>query len=147
MAKSASPDLHLRAKQLEELQKRYAGRYVVVDLKTIRIDEETFTAIKGQMGKKFLRDNKVLPLFRNGNTLSVAMVDPEDIQVADAITQKTGLSIDALVTIPKDIEIALDYSFKQTEAALPLPDLDDTEGIPPDTEAPGPREGGRDVLT
>ena len=148
MAKSASPDLRARTKQMEELQEKYGSQYVVMDLFTTKVNEEIFMAVKEEMGQGFLRENKVLPLFRDGNTLFVAMADPTDIQIADAITQKTGLNIQPSVAISREIEVALDDLFKQIEAALPLPNLDDTEGIPADdAQEPGFDPTGREVLS
>jgi len=50
MAKSASPDLRARTKQMEELQEKYGSQYVVMDLFTTKVNEEIFMAVKEEMG-------------------------------------------------------------------------------------------------
>ncbi len=50
---------------------------------------------------------KVLPIFKIENSLTVAMVDPGDIQVMDVLRRETGLEIEAAISREADIQGAL----------------------------------------
>jgi type IV pilus assembly protein PilB len=58
---------------------------------------------------------KAIPVNRNGNRLSVAMVNPLDIFAIDQIRLVTGLEIDTLIATEDEINAALAHAFSGTE--------------------------------
>lgn len=53
--------------------------------------------------EEFARKNLVLPLFRHGASLTVALADPTDIVVLDHLRKLTGCNIHRVVAPPEDI--------------------------------------------
>ena len=59
------------------LEQKYGVPYV--DLANFRVDPDVLQMFP----EPFLRTNRICPLFRSGNTLAVAMVDPGGIFVIE----------------------------------------------------------------
>lgn len=122
----------------ESVEISYEKRYGVpfIDLAQFKLDSE----ILGNFTEQFLRDNRVCPLFRSGNTLAVAMVDPHDIVTVDELRRQTGLEIETMVCREADLlqAIAQFYTGRVTapEEEL-LPEETDITTIEPDA---GPEE-------
>ena len=57
--------------------------------------------------EKVARRYQAIPLFRMGNTLTLAMADPLDIFAMDEISLKTGLVIEPVITLGKEIKNGL----------------------------------------
>jgi type IV pilus assembly protein PilB len=57
--------------------------------------------------KHLIQRSRVLPLSRNGNRLTVAMVNPLDIFTIDQLKLVTGMEIDPVITIEEDLNNAL----------------------------------------
>ncbi len=79
----------------------YEQRFGVpfIDLSQFKLDSEILSGFT----EEFLRNHKVCPLFRSGNTLAVAMVDPHDIVTIDEIRRQTGLEIETMVCRDSDL--------------------------------------------
>ncbi|MEO0072248.1 MAG: GspE/PulE family protein [candidate division WOR-3 bacterium] len=79
----------------------YERQYGVpfVDLTQFKLDPELLSLFP----EEFLRDHRVCPLFRAGNTLAVAMVDPNDIVTIDELRRQTGLEIEPMVCRETDL--------------------------------------------
>ena len=60
-----------------------------IDLSDYLIDTEVIKLVPEAIAKKY----KAVPLFKIGDSLTVAMVDPQDIMALDEIRQKSGLSV------------------------------------------------------
>ncbi|MDI3257077.1 MAG: type II secretion system ATPase GspE [Kyrpidia sp.] len=62
------------------------------------------------------RRHKVIPLKRQGNRLTLAMVDPLDYFAIDDIRMTTGLNVDPVIATHDDVERALEqyYGLKQS---------------------------------
>jgi len=111
-----------------------AQRYGVpfVDLTNFKIDSEVLQMFPEQ----FMRSKQVIPLFRAGNTLAAAFVDPGDIFNVDEVRRMTGMEVEPMVCRDLALQEALNqyYSTSQT-ADLPdepesmsLDDLPEEEG-------------------
>jgi type IV pilus assembly protein PilB len=70
-----------------------------VDLLQFKLDPE----LLANFTEEFLRNNRVCPLFRAGNALAVAMVDPHDIVTIDELRRQTGLEIEPMVCRESDL--------------------------------------------
>jgi len=91
------------------LEQRFGVPFI--DLTTFRIDPETLHIFPEQ----FLRTNKLIPLFRSGNTLAVAMVDPGDIFTIDEVRRTTGMEVEPMVCRELDLYQALNQYYATTE--------------------------------
>ncbi len=114
-----------------ELEKKYGVPFV--DLANFRVDSEVLQ----MFSEKFLRSNKLIPLFRSGNTLAVALVNPGDIFTIDEVRRTTGMEVEPMVCRELDFFGALNqYYTTPEEPDLPdepeiasLDDLPEEEGI------------------
>ena len=120
----------------------YEQRYGVpfIDLSQFKLDPEILSGFNEQ----FLRNHKIFPLFRSGNALAVAMVDPHDIVTIDEIRRQTGLEIEPMVCRESDLSQAIAQHFSDVPAAQPEAEItvDETEltTIEPDAGPEGTTE-------
>jgi type IV pilus assembly protein PilB len=98
-----------------DLEQRYGVPYV--DLANFRVDGEVLQ----MFSEIFLRNNKLMPLFRSGNTLAVALVNPGDIFLMDEVRRMTGMEVEPMVCREMDFFAALNQHYTQPE----VPDLPD----------------------
>ncbi|MFO7675638.1 MAG: GspE/PulE family protein [bacterium] len=101
------------------LEQRYGVPFV--DLTSFKIDAEVLQMFPEQ----FLRQNKIMPLFRSGNTIAVAMKDPGDIIMLDEIRRMTGMEVEPMVCRELDFFAALNQYYSATD----VPDLPDEEEV------------------
>ncbi|MBS4016353.1 MAG: type II/IV secretion system protein [Candidatus Latescibacteria bacterium] len=98
----------------------YEKRYGVpfIDLSQFKLDPE----ILSNFTEQFLREARVCPLFRSGNTLAVAMVDPHDIVTIDEVRRQTALEIETMVCREVDLLQAI-AQFYSDRVAAPEEDI------------------------
>ncbi len=102
-----------------ELEQRFGVPFV--DLANFRVDSEVLQ----MFSEAFLRNNKLMPLFRSGNTLAVALVNPGDIFLMDEVRRMTGMEVEPMVCREMDFFAALNQHYTQPE----VPDLPDEPEI------------------
>ncbi len=83
-----------------------------IDLEHYVIEPQTISLISQWLAETY----KVIPLFKLGDTLNVAMVDPQDIMAQDEIRRETGLEIEPAICTHSAMERALSqyYGTKAT---------------------------------
>jgi type IV pilus assembly protein PilB len=94
----------------------------VVDLKTIDIDEDVLKLLPRDSAIK----HHVMPIRRNGNTLSLALQDPNDVRALDELQFQTGLRIEPVLAQESQIHDAIDKYYgtpKDLELQNVLQDL------------------------
>lgn len=74
-----------------------------VDLGSYLIDPAVIEMVPSNLAKKY----GIVPLFKTGNTLSVAMIDPFDIEATDELRARTKMQIEVMAATPSDISMAL----------------------------------------
>ena len=74
-----------------------------MDLTTYVLEPEIVRLVPERVARQF----HVLPLFRIGSTLTVAMADPLDVVARDEVKQATGLEVDVVVSPEAQIEEAV----------------------------------------
>ncbi|MDP3937782.1 MAG: GspE/PulE family protein [Deltaproteobacteria bacterium] len=74
-----------------------------VQLASYLIEPEVLSLVTPSMASR----NKLVPLFRIEDTLTVAMADPLNIYAIDELRRQTGLEIDSTITTLKEIDEAL----------------------------------------
>ncbi len=87
-----------------------------VDIKDIELDQDVVSLISEELSKKY----KAIPINRTGNTLIVAMVNPQDIQAIDEIQFLTEYNIEVVVCTENQIDEAID---KYHDSAAMLDDV------------------------
>ncbi|MFO7638235.1 MAG: GspE/PulE family protein [bacterium] len=101
------------------LEQRFGVPFV--DLTSFKIDSEVLQMFPEQ----FLRSYKLIPLFRSGNTIAIAMIDPGDIVTIDEVRRMTGMEVEPMVCRELDYFAALNQYFASSET----PDLPDEDEI------------------
>ena len=78
-----------------------------VDLENYLVDPQAIALVPESLATKSV----LIPLFRIGNTLTVAMVNPQDVLVIDELRQKTRCDIEPCVATSKAIHNAIDQYY------------------------------------
>jgi type IV pilus assembly protein PilB len=76
----------------------------VMDLNGYRIAPEVLAVLSRDQARQW----KVLPIFKRGNQLTVAIANPLDMEAVDKLGETLSLSIQPVVSCLSDIEAALD---------------------------------------
>ncbi len=98
-----------------ELEQKYGVPFI--DLTTFRVDPELIQSFS----EDFLRSRKICPLFRSGNNLVLAMVDPTNIYTIDEVRRMSGLDVEPMVCR----ELDLYHILNEYYAASEPPDIPD----------------------
>jgi len=69
------------------------------------------------LSPRFLRESRALPLARDAAGLDLAMADPGDRYVADAIALAAGLPVRSHVAVPTELEQAIDRFYGAAETS------------------------------
>ena len=80
--------------------------------------------------EKLLRKHNVLPLYKRGNRLFIAVSDPTNVQALDEIKFNTGVSTDAILVDDAKLQAAIEKYLASSESSmgdLADADLDDIE--------------------
>ncbi|NOY77769.1 MAG: type II secretion system ATPase GspE [Calditrichaeota bacterium] len=78
-----------------------------VELSDYEIDAEALKLVPGVLAQKY----HVIPLFRIKNALTLAMVDPQDIEAIDEIRRISHLEIEPAIASESDIMAALEHHY------------------------------------
>jgi general secretion pathway protein E len=70
---------------------------------------------EGRFSLRFLKDNHVLPLREDGDALEVAMADPTETFVVEALAMAAGKSVKTKVGLASEIDTALERLYEQPE--------------------------------
>jgi type IV pilus assembly protein PilB len=108
---------------------------VIPDLETVRL-----------VSDKLLAKHRVLPIFRRGKRLFLAVADPTNLHAIDEIKFQTSLGIDAIVVEDDKLQKAIDKTLEQVDAQMP--GLTDEDGIDLESlEVTGGDEGVDDKVS
>lgn len=94
----------------------------LLDLDCITTDLDTVRLVSD----KLLAKHRVLPMFRRGKRLFLAVADPTNLHAIDEIKFQTGLGIDAVVVEDDKLQKAVDKAIEQVDAQMP--NLGDDDG-------------------
>src|SRR5579872_6067518 len=93
------------------------------DLDAISLDMETFRLVND----KLISKHRVLPVFRRGKRLFLAVADPTNLHAIDEIKFQTSLGIEAIVVEDDKLQKAIDKAIEQVDNQMSA--LTDEEGI------------------
>ncbi len=82
-----------------------------LDIANYTIDKEVLSLIP----EEACRTLKVFPLFKIGDTLTVVMANPTDVDTIDNLRLKTGLEISPVLASEEDIKNAIDKYYKSVD--------------------------------
>ncbi|MGQ9693958.1 MAG: GspE/PulE family protein [Thermodesulfobacteriota bacterium] len=85
-----------------------------IDLNTYQIDEKVIKIIP----EEIVRRHNLMPLFKIGNTLTVAMTNPLDIYALDEVRTKTNCDVEIALSTKEKIKRAIDQYYGITAATL-----------------------------
>jgi len=108
------------------------------DLDAVNLDLDTVKLVSD----KLLAKHRVLPLYKRGKRLFLAVADPTTLHAIDEIKFQTGLGIEAVVVEDDKLQKAVDKAIEQADAQMPS--LGDEEGVELDALEVGPDEGELD---
>lgn len=78
-----------------------------VDIEDYELEEEALSLISN----KIAQENLVLPLFMIGDTLTLAMANPQDVSTIDSIRHLTGKQIEPVITTESEIRRVIELQF------------------------------------
>ncbi len=87
-----------------------------VDVSNFKISPESLESIPGELAHRY----KAVPLFKIGDSLNVAMVNPTEISAIDHLAQKSQCRIDPCLGVLEDIESALNQHYGAGSAVTHL---------------------------
>jgi len=93
------------------------------DLDSVALDLETVRLVSD----KLLAKHRVLPVFRRGKKLFLAVADPTNLHAIDEIKFQTSLGIEAIVVEDDKLQKALDKAIEQVDSQMSA--LTDEEGV------------------
>jgi type IV pilus assembly protein PilB len=93
------------------------------DLDAIALDLETVRLVSD----KLLAKHRVLPLFRRGKRLFLAVADPTNLHAIDEIKFQTSLGIEAIVVEDDKLQKAIDKAIEQVDSQMAA--LTEDEGM------------------
>jgi type IV pilus assembly protein PilB len=93
------------------------------DLDSVALDLETVRLVND----KLLQKHRVLPLFRRGKRLFLAVSDPTNLHAIDEVKFQTSLGIEAIVVEDDKLQKALDKAIEQVDNQMSA--LSDEEGM------------------
>ncbi len=112
--------------------------FEVVNLGEMRLDDELISSVPRNIAKRY----RVIPVYRHGNHLAVALSDPSDLNTIDSLQHILRAELDVKVATEEEIDIALKKYYGADESDLGRMIQDITEG---EVEVLGvPKEGEAD---
>src|SRR5258707_5799282 len=93
------------------------------DLESLTIDVDVVRLVSD----KLLAKHRVLPIFRRGKRLFLAVADPTNLHAIDEIKFQTSLGIEAVVVQDDKLQKAIDKAIEQADTQMS--GLADEEGI------------------
>src|SRR6267154_3973255 len=112
------------------------------DLDALNLDLETVRLVSD----KLLAKHRVLPVFRRGKRLFLAVADPTNLHAIDEIKFQTSLGIEAVIVEDDKLQKAIDKAIEQADAQMSS--FSDEEGIDLESlETVGGEEGAEDKVT
>jgi type IV pilus assembly protein PilB len=86
----------------------------VVNLSTLKIDDEVISIIPRHVAKKY----RVIPLFQSDNKVHIAIADPSDLNTIDSLHHLLNAEIELRVASEADIEAALNKYYGGEKKAI-----------------------------
>ena len=82
--------------------------------------------------EKLIRKHHVLPIYKRGNRLFMAVSDPTNLQALDEIKFATGSNVESILVEENKLQSAIDTALEDADTSVDMgddDDLDDLEGL------------------
>jgi general secretion pathway protein E/type IV pilus assembly protein PilB len=109
----------------------------VVSLSEIRLDDELISSVPRNIAKRY----RVVPVYRHGHHLAVALSDPSDLNTIDSLQHLLRAELDVKVATEEEIDAALKKYYGADDSDLGKMIQDITEGEVEVASAPKGGEG------
>jgi type IV pilus assembly protein PilB len=96
----------------------------VVDLIGIKLDDDVIAAVPRHVAKRY----RVVPLYKHGNHLAVAMSDPSDLNTQDTLSHLLNADLEIKVASDEEIEAAINKYYGTSDNVMDKVIQDITEG-------------------
>jgi type IV pilus assembly protein PilB len=93
------------------------------DLDAVNLDPETTRLVSD----KLLAKHRILPLFKRGKRLFLAVADPTNLHAIDEIKFQTGMGVEAVVVEDDKLQKAVDKAIEQVDTQMPA--MGDDENV------------------
>ena len=95
----------------------------LLDLDAVQTDMEVVKVV----GEKLLAKHRVLPLYKRGKRVFLAVSDPTYLGAIDEVKFATGLSVEAIIVEDDKLQRAVDKAMEQSDRAMTA--VTDEEGV------------------
>jgi len=96
----------------------------LVKLSELRLDDEVISAVPRHIAKRY----RVVPVFRHGNSITIALSDPSDLDTIDSLHHLLKMEVIINVATEEDIEAALNKCYGAADDSVGKMIQDITEG-------------------
>jgi len=107
---------------LKALANQFGMEYI--SLTGMDIEQEVIDLVPGEVARRY----KVVPIYRNDNTITMALSDPLDVETLDSLRYVLRCGVEGVVTTPEEIEAALNHYYENTGMSAASMIQDMTEG-------------------
>ncbi len=114
-----------------------------VSLSGVEIDQEVIDLVPGDVARRY----KILPLYRNDSTITVALSDPLDVETLDSLRYVLKTGVEPTVATPEEIEAAINRYYPATGSSVASMLQEMTEGVVTTPGAAVPKLEGEDEIT
>ncbi len=78
------------------------------------IEQEVIDLVPGEVAHRY----KIIPVFRNESTITVALSDPLDVETLDSLRYVLRCGVEGVVAVPEEIEVALSHYYPATGSTV-----------------------------
>jgi len=96
----------------------------MISLSELRLDDDLISSVRRDVAKRY----RVIPVYRHGNHLSVALSDPSDLNTIDSLQHILRAELDVKVASEEEIDAALKKYYGADDSDLGKMIQDITEG-------------------
>ena len=103
----------IRAADVTQAKAAHFGAEVV-QLSAMTIAEDVLAAVPAHIARKY----RVVPIYKHGNSVTVALADPSDLATIDSLTHLLSADVSIQVASEQDIENALAKHYREKKGAV-----------------------------
>jgi general secretion pathway protein E/type IV pilus assembly protein PilB len=115
-------DIASKSDVLKALASQFGMEYV--SLAGMEVEQGVIDLVPGEVARRY----KVVPLYRNDNTITVALSDPLDVETLDSLRYVLRCGVEGVVATSEEIEAALNVYYADTGVTAASMIQDMTEG-------------------
>ncbi len=114
-----------------------------ISLAGVDLEQEVIDLVPGEVARRY----KIIPIYRNENTITVALSDPLDVETLDSLRYVLRCDVAGVVAVPEEIEAALNRHYPSTGTTVASLLDEMTEGSVQAPPEGTPKLEGEDEVT